>query len=90
MKYILEYSRKSIFTLDKLKKKTAKRIILKLEYFISRENPLSYAKKLTGRYSDLYRFRVGDYRLIFSKDIKGKITILTIIQIGSRKDVYKN
>lgn len=55
----------------------------KLRWFASSENPLPLAKKLRG-YKDLYRFRVGHYRLIFRLSKKSIILLL----VKNRKDVY--
>ena len=44
-------------------------------------------KKPKGFYEDLYRIRIGDYRVIYS--IEDKIKIIDIRQIGRRKDIYK-
>ncbi len=51
------------------------------------DNPRSYGKALTGNLAGLWRYRIGDYRLIASiKD--DKFTILAI-SIGHRRDVYR-
>lgn len=42
-------------------------------------------KKLVGQ-KDLYRVRVGDYRIVY-KVYSGKLLIL-IVRIGHRKDAY--
>lgn len=42
-------------------------------------------KKLKGY--DLYRLRVGDYRILYSID--GEIKVITIENIDNRGDVYK-
>jgi mRNA interferase RelE/StbE len=44
-------------------------------------------KKLKGNYEDLYRIRIGDYRIIYS--IEDKIQVVDIRQIGHRKDIYR-
>lgn len=44
-------------------------------------------KKLKGA-KRLYRLRVGDYRVIYSVDNKGRIIVL--ILVGHRKDIYRN
>ena len=58
-------------------------------YPILRENPYfgPNIKKLKGSYKDLYRYRIGDYRL-FYKIFEEKV-ILFIIDIEARKDAYK-
>ena len=47
--------------------------------------PLGDVKKLQGNTED-YRLRVGDYRIIFSKD--DEILIILIIEIAPRGEVY--
>ncbi len=50
------------------------------------ENPkLQNSLKLSGR--DGYRLRVGDYRIIYEIDETNKI--VTILDVGHRKDVYR-
>lgn len=70
-----------------LSKPLQKRILKKLEYFEQSENPLFFAVKLEGT-NELYRFRVGDYRIIVTTKENNIITILLILKIDHRKDVY--
>ena len=58
-------------------------------YPILRENPYfgPNIKKLKGNYKELYRYRIGDYRL-FYKIVEEKI-VLFMIDIEMRKDAYK-
>ena len=46
----------------------------------------SHGKPLSGNLSGLWRYRVGDYRII-SKIEEDVFTIL-IIKVGHRKDIY--
>lgn len=51
------------------------------------ENPRQWGKPLHGDKGGLWRYRVGDYRLIC--DIQdAKITVL-VLRVGHRKDVYR-
>ena len=43
-------------------------------------------KKLKGEFKDIYRYRIGEYRLFYSVDEK-KILIF-IMDIAKRKDAY--
>lgn len=43
-------------------------------------------KKLKGEYSDLYRYRIGKFRLIFTVNLSEKIIYITDLQL--RKDAY--
>jgi len=49
------------------------------------EDPLRYAVKLTEESIGQYRFRVGDYRIVF--DLKGDA--LLVLAVGHRKDIYR-
>ena len=58
-------------------------------YPMLRKNPYfgSNIKKLKGNYKDLYRFRIGDYRLFYK--ILEDTVIVFIVNIEVRKDAYK-
>ena len=58
-------------------------------YPILRENPYfgPNIKKLKGKYKELYRYRIGDYRLFYT--VSDETVIVFIIDIESRKDAYK-
>ncbi len=43
-------------------------------------------KKLKGKLDGLYRYRITDYRIVYS--ISDEIKIISIIWIGKRKDAY--
>lgn len=47
----------------------------------------SGVKKLKGMTEDLYRIRVGNYRIVYA--IEDKIRLVDIRQIGNRKDIYR-
>ena len=44
------------------------------------------ARKLQG-YADVFRVRVGHYRIIYS--IEAKRLVVIILKVGHRKDVYR-
>lgn len=46
----------------------------------------SGSRKLTG-YADVFRIRVGVFRLLYS--VEGRKLIVIILKIGHRKDVYR-
>ncbi len=89
MKYILQYSKQAKKDFGKLDQGIVERIVLKLEVYCKNENPLLFAKTLSGNLQGLFRFRVGNYRVIFQKDAQGRITILTILKVKHRKEVYE-
>jgi len=58
-------------------------------YPILKNNPHYGAntKKLKGDYKEIYRFRIGDYRMFYKIDENEPI--IFIINIENRKDAYK-
>lgn len=69
---------------EKLPATTQKAIIKQIDFLItSHEN--NNIKKLKG-HSDLYRLRVGDYRIIFS--INKQIKQICISAVGHRREIY--
>lgn len=72
----------------RISRENQKRILDKLDFFLEQKNPLEYAKKLTGT-KNRYRFRIGDYRVIFTKKENGKCIILLILKIAHRKEIYE-
>lgn len=55
-------------------------------YSILKENPIS-GEKLKGELSEYYKFRVGDYRIVYSFDVKK--SKVTIVKIEHRQGVYR-
>lgn len=88
MKTKVVYTNKAEKDLQVLGKEVAKRIIKKIGFYFQNEHPLKLAKKLNSPFGDLFRFRVGDYRVIFETDNHGNLIILTILTIKHRKDIY--
>jgi len=74
----------------RLNKQDSARIVKKLYFFAKQKDPLFHAKKLKDPAIGQYRFRVGDYRIIFDVDKQGNISILVVLLIKHRKDIYKN
>lgn len=46
-------------------------------------------KKMSGYRDDRYRLRVGKYRVIYKYLTDREIEILSVMDIGSRGDIYK-
>jgi len=88
MRYKLFYTLKAKKDLVDLDKKLSSRILNKLDFFIDSGEPFKYAKKLVDDKTGTYRFRIGDYRAIFDLDKDGNISILLILRIKHRKEVY--
>lgn len=73
--------------LQKLDKTIQKRIVSFLQDRIHvTDNPRASGKALQGNLSGLWRYRVGDYRLLCR--IEDEELIILVIGIGHRKEVY--
>lgn len=51
------------------------------------ENPRQWGKPLHGEKQGLWRYRVGDYRLIC--DIQDQKITVVVLEVGHRKHVYR-
>lgn len=72
--------------LKKLPSAIRNRIISKLDFFVKTKEPLRFAEKLKDKELGEFRFRIGDYRVVFDYDFKRQAII--ILAIGHRKDIY--
>jgi len=71
--------------LKKLDKPTAKKILNRIETYLA-QGPRGLGKPLKGDFQGYWRYRWGDYRVIY-KISESEILIL-ILRISNRKDVY--
>lgn len=82
--YNLVYSPSALKQLGKLQHNIKERIIIALERLRIRPESCDI-KKLMGMQG--YRFRVGDYRVIF--DMEEDKLIILVLQIGHRRNIYE-
>lgn len=82
----LEYSPGAVRQLTKLDKSVQKRIKAYLDQVSRLENPRSKGKGLAANLAGLWRYRVGDYRII-CKIVDAELIILAL-NIGHRKEIY--
>ena len=81
----VEYSREAAKTLQRMDRATSVRIRAKVSQLAS--EPASLAKnvkRLKGS-DDLFRLRVGDWRVIYTEDL----TVLLVLKVGPRGSVYE-
>ena len=79
-------------TADKQFQKLDKMVQRQLENYIDKyidgsDNPRLQGKVLKGRLSGLWRYEIGDYRLIC--DIQDGICRVLTVKVGHRKNVYR-
>lgn len=88
MLYYVEYSQSARKVLRKLDKQTARIIKYWIEKnLINTDNPRIHGKELKGNLKGLWRYRVGDYRLI--AEIKDRELLIFMVEIGHRREIYE-
>jgi mRNA interferase RelE/StbE len=83
-KYRLEISRTAERQLKKLPRDDQKRVVKAILQLADEPFPKG-CRKLSG-YEDVFRVRVGHYRVLYSAG--GKKLILIVVKAGDRKGVY--
>ncbi|MCK9185859.1 type II toxin-antitoxin system RelE/ParE family toxin [Candidatus Gracilibacteria bacterium] len=86
--YKIIYSKNSVKDLRKIDKTIAQRIIKKVFFFSKQKDISKFSKPLKGFGNNRYRFRIGDYRVIFKVNSTGEVRILMILNIKHRKEIY--
>ncbi len=86
IKWNVEFKPGALKSLEKLDKPSQKRIIKYLDNLMLLDDPKLKGKPLQGMMKNLWRYRVGDYRIIC--EIEGKCLVIIVIHIGHRKNVY--
>ena len=88
MTWTIDYSETAGKQLAKLDKKTAKDILDYMEERVAiLDNPRDTGKALKGKLGEFWRYRLGNYRII--ADIQDAKILILVVQIGNRKDVYR-
>ena len=83
MTYSIRVTETAKKQLSKIDKQTAQRIDSKLREIAS--DPFAHVTRLVGL--ELYKMRVGDYRILMSIQ-KDKLVVM-VVEIGHRRNVYK-
>ena len=74
-------------SMRKLDKQVASRITAKLREVSQLDDPRSTGKALTGNLAGLWRYRVGDYRIIC--DIEDEVLVILVVEVEHRSKVYR-
>jgi mRNA interferase RelE/StbE len=83
VKYTLIYTQRAERDIARLDSRTKERIGKTLLRY--KEDPLRYAEKLSDPILGSYRFRIGDYRVIF--DLEGNE--IAVLRVGHRREIYR-
>ena len=88
MAWTIEITRTAEKQIKKLHRQAQESIVRFLrERLKPADNPRQWGRPLHGDKGGLWRYRVGDYRLIC--DIQDEKITLLVLQVGHRKDVYR-
>jgi mRNA interferase RelE/StbE len=88
MPWIIDLSNEALKALSKIDRTPRS----KIRAFIDKElpkmsNPRLKGKALSGDLKGLWRYRIGDYRVICQ--IKDNELVILIVELGHRKEVYR-
>ncbi len=81
----LVFSAPAFHQLSRLDKRIQHRILSKLDFYLSQKQPLRFAERLTDTRFGQWRFRIGDFRVVFdvAKDA------IKVLAVGHRRDIYR-
>jgi len=85
----IEWDDRARKELRKLDSSVQKEILSYLRIRIAEsDNPRLFGQSLTGNKSGLWRYRVGNYRIICS--IEDDALVVFVVGVGHRKEVYEH
>jgi mRNA interferase RelE/StbE len=84
--YKIEFVSRAAKELKECPTAQIKKIIVQIESLSQNPRPVN-SKKLKGNNEDIWRIRIGDYRVIYH--IADAIKIVTVRHIRQRKDAYR-
>ena len=79
------FARSAIKDIKNYSPQLQKRFCAKLAFYASQDNPLDFAITLTQPADAEYRFRIGDYRVLF--DIDGQTIV--VLHVQHMREVYR-
>jgi mRNA interferase RelE/StbE len=86
--WTIEYADTAKKQLRKLDRVAARRVVDFMdERVAASDDPRGVGKALKGPLGDMWRYRVGDYRVIC--DIQDGMLTVLVLQIGNRREVYR-
>lgn len=81
---LTETARKQLRKIDKQAQETIRNFLK--NRVAEREEPRDYGAPLRGSLSGLWKYRVGDYRII--AEIKDQEIVVLVVRIGHRSKIY--
>jgi mRNA interferase RelE/StbE len=88
MAWTIDFDPAALKELEKLDKPVERRILKFLRERVSKlDDPRRIGARLQGALSGLWKYRVGDYRVICS--LEHDRLVVLVLRIGHRREVYK-
>jgi len=88
LSWTIEYTRTAETQLRKLDRPVARHILNYMDDEIAPlENPRTRGKALSGPLGELWRYRIGDYRVLC--EIQDSIMRILVVEAGHRRQIYK-
>lgn len=85
MDYDLIWEEEAINDLNKLCSSISIPLQKKIRSYLIKY-PQELGKPLKGKYRKLYRYRYGDYRIIYELDKENKL--VSVLRVGHRSEIY--
>jgi mRNA interferase RelE/StbE len=85
MPYHIEVSPTAARQLKKIDGRVLSQIAAKIDSLALEPRPHG-CEKLSG-YDDLYRVRVGDYRIVYG--VEDRLVLIVVLKVGNRAEVYQ-
>ncbi len=88
MAWTIEFNATARKQLRKLDREVARRLVGFLETRVAvSDSPRAMGKALSGRWGRLWRYRVGDYRIV--ADIRDDVLTVLVVRVAHRRDAYR-
>ena len=88
MTWRIEFDPAAAKELRKLGEMPARRIVEFLSTRIATlDDPRNLGEALKGRLGELWKYRIGDYRIIM--DIRENVLLILVVRVGHRREIYK-
>lgn len=88
MTWAIEWDERAVKDLSKLDRTVQRRIVRYLRrQLIGSEDPRLKGKSLSGALAGLWRYRVGDFRLVCK--LEDPQMVVLVVKVGHRRGVYR-
>jgi len=87
VRWVYSFDERALHELQKLDRQAQKDIVAYLdERIATKEDPRRFGKPLRAQLAGLWRYRVGDHRMLCQ--IKDDVLLVLVVSVGHRKNAY--